>query len=181
MTSFLLRHARRLQRAAAAALVLAGLSTSTLPAQSTGASPVAELLPEGNPDRAEILAVVTALFDGMRTADSARLRTLFVPDAQLVTTLVRNGVATVQRDSLEAFLRSVGTPRADALDERSRNERVFRDGPLAVVWTEYDLFIGTRFSHCGVDALQLARVGDAWRIVSLADTRRREGCTPAAP
>jgi hypothetical protein len=161
-------------------LLLTGRS-GTLRAQVAPTPPVAELLAPGDPQRAEILAVVTALFDGMRTADSARIRTLFVPDAQLVTTLVRNGAPTVQRDSLEAFLRSVGTPRAEALGERTRNERVFRDGPLAVVWTEYDLFIGTRFSHCGVDALQLARVGDAWRIVSLADTRRREGCTPVTP
>jgi hypothetical protein len=156
-------------------------TAGTLRAQATPARPVAELLAPDHPQRAEILAVVTALFDGMRTADSARIRTLFVPGAQLITTLVRDGAPTVQRDSLEAFLRSVGTPRGDALDERTRNERVFMDGPLAVVWTEYDLFIGSRFSHCGVDAFQLARVGDRWRIISLADTRRREGCAPTAP
>ncbi len=131
-----------------------------------------------DPRRAEILSVVTRLFDGMRTSDSAMVRTLFHPDVQMLTTQVQNGQAAVRRDSLATFLRSIGTTRPEAIDERLKNERVFLDGTLAVVWTDYDLFVGTRFLHCGVDAFQLARVGDRWLIVSLADTRRREGCSP---
>jgi len=138
-------------------------------------------LPVDDPRHAEILSVVTRLFDGMRTADSALVRSLFHPQAQLVTALVRDGVPTVQQDSLAVFFRSVGTRRPEPLDERIKNPRVFLDGTLAVVWTEYDLFVGTRFIHCGVDAFHLARVGDAWQIVALADTRRRDGCTPVTP
>lgn len=134
-----------------------------------------------DPRHTEILSVVTRLFDGMRTADSSLVRSLFHPNAQLVTTLVREGVPTVQQDSLAVFFRSVGTRRPEPLDERIKNPRVFLDGTLAVVWTEYDLFLGTRFIHCGVDAFHLARVGEVWQIVALADTRRRDGCTPVAP
>jgi hypothetical protein len=134
-----------------------------------------------DPRYREILSVVTRLFDGMRTADSALVRSLFHPRAQLITTVVRDGVPTVQQDSLAVFVRSVGTPRPEPLDERIKNPRVLLDGTLAVVWTEYDLFLGARFVHCGVDAFHLARVGNAWQIVALADTRRRDGCTPGSP
>lgn len=34
---------------------------------------------------------------------------------------------------------------------------------------------GTR-RNCGVDVLLLADTGDGWKIVGLADTRRRVGC-----
>lgn len=135
----------------------------------------------GDQRRGEILAVVNQLFDGMRASDSAAVRTLFHPQAQLLTTLIQDGTPTIRQDSLNAFLRSIGTVRPDNLDERLKNERVFLDGTLAVVWTDYDLFLGPRFVHCGVDAFHLARIGDRWQIVSLADTRRRDGCSPPAP
>jgi hypothetical protein len=160
-------------RCAAVAVVSLLFASTSLRAQGA--------LNADDPRAREILSVVTRLFDGMRAADSALVRSLFHPKAQLVTTLVRDGVPTVQQDSLAVFFRSVGTPRPEPLDERIKNPRVFLDGTLAVVWTDYDLFLGTRFIHCGVDAFHLARVGDAWQIVALADTRRRDGCTPGTP
>jgi hypothetical protein len=30
--------------------------------------------------------------------------------------------------------------------------------------------------HCGVNVFLIARVGEAWQIVGLADTRRQQGC-----
>jgi hypothetical protein len=154
------------------------LAVTALPLQAVRAQ--GELAPS-DARHAEILSVVTRLFDGMRTSDTALVRTLFHPDAQLMTTLMADGQPAVREDSLAAFLRSIGTVRAEQLDERIKNPRVYVDGPLASVWTEYDLFVGTRFIHCGVDAFHLAKVGERWQILALADTRRREGCTPAMP
>ena len=51
------------------------------------------------------------------------------------------------------------------------------DGNLASVWVEYSFYIGPRLSHCGVDAFQLARDASGWKIVAIADTRRRLGCS----
>lgn len=167
-----------LGRARMSALVAALFATVALDA--TVAHAQGELA-SGDPRRAEVLSVVTKLFDGMRTSDTAMVRTLFHPQAQMLTTLMQDGQPTVREDSVEAFLRSIGTVRPEKLDERLKNERVFMDGTLAVVWTDYDLFVGTRFIHCGVDAFHLARVGARWQIVSLADTRRREGCSPPEP
>jgi hypothetical protein len=52
------------------------------------------------------------------------------------------------------------------------------DGGLASVWTEYAFYVGERLNHCGVDAFHLVRTAEGWRIIDLADTRRREGCAP---
>jgi len=172
MPELLLRMRRASRHGVAALAALALVSVS---ARAQGA------LSADDPRHAEILSVVTRVFDGMRTADSALVRSLFHPNAQLVTALVRDGVPTVQQDSLVVFFRSVGTRRPEPLDERIKNPRVFLDGTLAAVWTEYDLFLGTRFIHCGVDAFHLVRVGEAWQIVALADTRRRDGCKPVTP
>lgn len=127
-------------------------------------------------DRRAVLAVVQALFNGMRAGDSAAVRATFHPQALLATVALRKGVAAFELDTVDAFVRAVGTAHPEVWDERVRGTRVEIDGPLAAVWAEYSFYAGAKFSHCGIDAFQLARDGDAWRIVALTDTRRRDGC-----
>jgi hypothetical protein len=128
-------------------------------------------------DRAAVLAVVRRLFDGMRAGDSGAVRSTFHPQALLATTATREGNAVVRIDTVDAFVRAVGSPHSEIWDERIQNPRVELDGPLASVWAEYSFYAGATFHHCGVDAFQIARDGDAWRIVALMDTRRRDGCS----
>ena len=113
------------------------------------------------PDREAILAVVKRLFDGMRAGDSASVRAVFHPRAAFIGALEQQGAATVGFEDPEEFIKAVGTPQ---------------DGTLAAVWMDYSFYLGDRFSHCGVDAFLLAREGAEWKVVSLADTRRRQGC-----
>lgn len=145
-------------------VVLAGAGAAPAGAQHPG------------PEREAVLATVHRLFDGMRTGDSAAVRSSFHPAALLATALERPGGPLVRIDTLDAFVRAVGTPRDEVWDERISGTEVRIDGPLASVWTEYAFYAGERLSHCGVDAFQLARGADGWRILALTDTRRREGC-----
>lgn len=128
------------------------------------------------PDRKAVLAVVQRLFDGMRAGDSSAVRAAFHPQALLATAALRQGRTVVEVDTVDAFVRAVGTPHPVVWDERVRASRVELDGPLASVWAEYSFYAGGKFSHCGIDAFQIARDGDAWRIVALMDTRRKDGC-----
>jgi len=124
----------------------------------------------------EVLKPIRRLFDGMRKADTAMVRSAFHPDVSFMSTGVRNGETVVRKESLDAFVKVIGTPRPEMLDERVWNEKTLIDGPLASVWMDYALFIGPRFSHCGVDAFQLAKMSDGWKIIAIADTRRTESC-----
>jgi hypothetical protein len=126
---------------------------------------------------AEVRGVVRALFDGMRRGDSAVVRSLFHARARMLTVTDRPGPGGVQvEETPDAFVRAVGTPRAEVWDERTFNEQVRIDGPLASVWMDYTFYRGTTMNHCGVNHFLLVREGAAWKIVELADTRRREGC-----
>jgi hypothetical protein len=129
-----------------------------------------------DPERDAVMAPVRQLFDGMRKGDSSAVRTAFHPQAFLATAMTRQGAPTLQVDTLDGFVRAVGTPHDEVWDERVHSEKVEIDGPLASVWTEYSFYAGDKFSHCGVDAFQLAKTPDGWRIIVLTDTRRREGC-----
>ena len=132
--------------------------------------------PAAQPPDAPVRAAIARLFDAMRAGDSATVRAVFHPSALLATALTRGGGAA-QVDSLEQFIRAVGTPHAEVWDERLGAVTVQMDGPLATAWAEYTFYAGDRLSHCGVNAFQLVRLGAAdWKIIALTDTRRREGC-----
>ena len=126
-----------------------------------------------------MLAVLHRLFDGMRKGDSTMIRSVFLPGATLTTATLRANQQVQTVGAIDPFIASVGVPRAEALDERLRNEIVHIDGPLATVWTDYTLYVGSRMSHCGVDVAVLVRTANGWKIASLADSgRRRLGRPP---
>ncbi len=123
----------------------------------------------------EVKAVVDRLFNAMRAADSATVHAVFHPQARLQTTALRQGEPVLRTDSLEAFLRAVGTPRTEVWDERVSSLEVRTDGELATAWMDYAFYLDGRFSHCGVNALQFFRTKDqGWQIIQIIDTRRRE-------
>ena len=131
-------------------------------------------------EEARVLAVVQQLFDGMRSRDTAKMRATLHPQARMVSPGTREGVVSVSVDSPDRWLAGVASAPATTgiLDERVRNPVVHVDGPLASYWAEYTFYLGERMSHCGVDTFHLVRTADGWRIIDLADTRRKEACSP---
>ena len=131
--------------------------------------------------RAEVIAVVNKLFDGMKKRDTAAMRSVFHPNAMLLSSSVRGGVPTISSDPIDAWISSIAkAPAGTVLDERLMNTIVHVEDGLASVWTEYELWIGERFSHCGVDAMTLGKTDAGWKMLSIADTRRRTGCRQAS-
>jgi hypothetical protein len=130
---------------------------------------------------AAVLAVVQQLFDAMRARDTAKMRATLHPDARMVSPGVRDSAVVVQVESPDGWLGAVARSTGGMPDERIRNPVVRVDGPLASVWVDYAFYIGDRFSHCGVDTFHLVRIAAGWRIIDLADTRRRDGCPDAKP
>jgi hypothetical protein len=85
-------------------------------------------------------------------------------------------VETIRVTSLDTFVAGVGSA-TERLDERPADPEVRVDGRLATVWTFYDFVIGANFSHCGRDSFQFIKQQDAWIMVGLAYTVRRDACT----
>lgn len=152
-----------IKRLLTAAFALAALGPVHLHAQATAED--------------SVRAVVVRMFDGMRTRDTVALRSVFGPNARLQAAMVRqDGTPLLDEDSVDSFVRAVGEPSDVTWDERVDAWHVRIDGPLALVTVDYSFYAGPRFSHCGIDAFQLFRGPDGWKIFQLADTRRRTGC-----
>lgn len=129
-------------------------------------------------DRADILATIQRMLDGMRTRDTALLGSAFHADARLFGIRTRqDGGDVTQVLTAAQFGAFVARDQRAPWHERIFDPDVRVEGTLATVWTAYDFHFGATFSHCGVDAFQLLRTPAGWRIVSIADTFQRDGCT----
>jgi hypothetical protein len=129
-------------------------------------------------DQQAVMAVVQHLFDGMRTRDTALMRSTVVP----TTVLVRAGGPTGLGDpvALTAFIDRVGQGTGPGGTERIKDPKIEIEGPLASVWAYFTYTKGgeTKVDHCGVDAFLLRKGPDGWKIFHISDTSRTENCTP---
>ncbi|WP_373553058.1 nuclear transport factor 2 family protein [Haliscomenobacter sp.] len=129
-----------------------------------------------------VINVIKQLFDGMRANDSVRIKAISHPEAQLRTTTVdREGKPRMVSESFSRFISSVGKPSPKMLDERIWSYDVRIDQNLAAVWTEYTFYVGDQMSHCGVNAFQLMKTTEGWKIIGITDTRRKDNCITTAP
>ena len=129
-----------------------------------------------SPDEQEVYAVVEALFDGMREKDAEALSSLFTDEARLNTTGIGpDGTTRFGSTPITGFIEGVSSAPA-YLDEKIWDPEVVISDALATVWVKYALYVDEAFSHCGVDAFQLFKSADGWKIFQLTDTRRREDC-----
>ena len=131
-------------------------------------------------EREAVLATVQAIFDALAEGDGATLRRVMHPQV-LMHSVERSadGTRTVSTSTLEELIVRVEGSEA-VLTERMFDPEVRISGDLAMVWTPYDFYVGDQLSHCGADALILARDAGteardaetgAWQIVSLSWTR----------
>lgn len=124
----------------------------------------------------EVRAVVTGLFEAMRTADGARAAALFHSDARLLSVAERDGQPVLSTTPAGDFVRAIGAPRTEVWNERISGLEIRVAGNMATAWMNYGFFLDERFSHCGVNAFQLFRDPSGWQIVQITDTRRQQGC-----
>ena len=128
-------------------------------------------------DSLAIHQVLSTMFDGMREGDSAKVSSVFRNDVRMYSSFKKsNGEPVLREGKLIDFLNAVGTPHEEVWDEKIFNVKIQIDAPIAQVWTDYSFYLDQKFSHCGVDAIQMIKENGNWQIISLIDTRRKEDC-----
>ncbi|MFN8354075.1 MAG: nuclear transport factor 2 family protein [Spirosomataceae bacterium] len=121
-----------------------------------------------------IKATIQQLFDGMRKGDSTMVRATFHPTARLQSVGTnKEGKTVVQTEDISGFVKAVGMPHPVMWDERVLSYEIRIDDKLATAWTPYEFYAGDKFSHSGIDAFQLAKTDQGWKIIQLSDTRHR--------
>ena len=130
---------------------------------------------EPSPDTRGALAAVERMFEGMRTADSAMVRSVFAPGARFAMVDTRTSPPTIRFDTVGGWIAAIATSNR-SWDEQIYDVQVRVDGNMAQVWAPYTFYLNKQVRHCGVNAIDLLRDGQGWKVTQVADTRRREGC-----
>jgi hypothetical protein len=156
-------------------MVRAAWTRSAIAGLALAAAPMSEARAQDR--RAEVRGVIDRMFDALRAADTSAIRSTFHPEFRLAITSFRDGQPEVRLVSGDDFIASVGRAE-EKLDERIGDVDIRVEDNVATVWNRYVFYVGDRLSHCGIDAFTLVHLPEGWRILHVADTQRREGCTP---
>jgi hypothetical protein len=121
----------------------------------------------------DIRAVVKGLFTSMYEADASGLKAVFHDSARLGTV---SAEGQVRYASISGFISFVSKLEKGVADERFEITDIRIDGDMASAWVPYKFYRAGTFSHCGVNHIMLTRGKDGWRILTITDTRRKDGC-----
>lgn len=125
-------------------------------------------------EETQVQLPIKQLFLGMKSGDSSLVRSAFAPGSRLETiTKDKEGRTMVKNTDLKQFFATIGSQPAGALDERLAGMEIKIDGEMATAWTPYEFWFKGQFSHRGVNAFQLVKLADDWKIWSIIDTRRK--------
>ncbi len=128
--------------------------------------------------KTEVRKTIETFFKGFHDQDSLTIKSVVGEEIRLQTMgHDRDGKSRLRTDSFTQFLKSI-TSIPDSLDFREEllDFDIRTDGPMANAWTPYRFWINGELSHCGVNSFQLFHDGQGWKIIYLADTRRRKDC-----
>lgn len=130
-----------------------------------------------NTEETAVRATIDQMFAGMLKADTTLFKAVFAPTATLQSVAKsKEGAVSIRQESIPDFIKSVGKQTPGVLDERLTAYDIKIDADLAIAWTPYTFYFKSQKSHCGVNVFTLVKLNGAWKIQSIIDTRRREGC-----
>lgn len=121
--------------------------------------------------------VIHRFFQAMSDIDTSYLDEVLMDNASLSSAFLVEDNNTIGAGTKDQFIQSIARSKVGELDEQICNLKVDLDGGLANVWMDYTFYYQGKLSHCGVNNFTMALEGMNWKIISLADSRRKTDCT----
>ena len=114
-----------------------------------------------------VIAVSDSVLVALSTADTAALARLTIDSAVVGGVGLRNGVERLSLRSWGQYIKRTGP---SDFTERGFDATARVQDRVAQVWIPYDLYVGDRWSHCGVDVLTLMKSAGRWRVAAFIYT-----------
>ena len=134
---------------------------------------------QNSSEEAAVKKTIEIFFEGFHAQDTLKMRSVMGEDPimQSIGILKPEGEVELRSEEFSNFLKSMATiPKEMKFEEKIHSYEIKVDGKMANAWAPYSLYINDKLSHCGVNNFQLFKKDGEWKIISLVDTRRREGC-----
>jgi len=121
-----------------------------------------------NKDEDQIKAVILKTFSAMKSVDTVALKSCFTEKAVLQISQIRPEGNIVREVPIANFVKNVITRKAGDMDERVLSwGPILVDHEIATAWVPYEFYLNGKFTHKGVDAFILVKVGEEFKIQTL--------------
>lgn len=131
-----------------------------------------------NKVKSDIKLVVDTFFKGLHKGDSTLMASTLHKNIKIQTTSSMRGPnGFLQTDSRKKLLTAIANKNPEHVYlEKLLSYDIKVDGNIASVWTPYEFYFNSNFSHCGANSFQLFKENEQWKIIYLVDMRRRNNC-----
>lgn len=117
---------------------------------------------------------VEMFFEAFHKRDSVGISKTIAPEAVFHSITVKKDRNDLAYESLADFYKSIKSfPKDFQFEEKLTSWSINSTGEMANVWTDYEFYVNGKLSHKGVNSFQLYMSADGWKIVHIADTRKR--------
>ncbi len=87
------------------------------------------------------------------------------------------GNTIVKTEEYKELVKSIiSIPKDTRFKEELHSFDIRIKGMLAHIYAPYTFYLNGKISHCGIDSFELVKHHDEWKILSITDTRTKEGC-----
>lgn len=114
-----------------------------------------------------VIAVADSVLAALSSADHETLARLTLDSAVVGGVGLRDGV---ERLSLRTWGLYINRTGPSTFTERGFDATARVQDRVAQVWMPYDLYLGDKWSHCGVDVFLLMKSEGRWRVAALIYT-----------
>ena len=111
-----------------------------------------------------VIAVADSVLAALSSGDNSTLARLTLDSAVVGGAGLRGNVESLSLRSWAPYISRTG--KSD-FTERGFDATARVQDRVAIVWMPYDLYIGDKWSHCGVDTFTLMKHEGAWRVAVL--------------
>ena len=113
------------------------------------------------------IAVADSVLAALSRGDRVTLARLVLDSSVVGSAGVRDGV---ERLSLRTWGLYINRTGPATFTERGFDATARMQDRVAQVWMPYDLYLGDKWSHCGVDSFTLMKSEGRWRVAALIYT-----------
>ncbi|HYE89130.1 MAG TPA: nuclear transport factor 2 family protein [Vicinamibacterales bacterium] len=114
-------------------------------------------------EREAVLKAVQMFFDTMTERNVDGARAVLQPQGRFHAVRMRDGKPDVRAFANEEYLADLQASK-QRMRERIWDADVRIRGAIATLWAPYDFWIDGKFSHCGIDAFDLIKTEEGWKI-----------------
>lgn len=128
-------------------------------------------------ERDAVLKTMQAFFDTMTARDVEGARQVLQPQGRFHAMSLKDGKPDVRAFANEEYFAQLQASK-QKMQERIWSPEIRVNGLIATIVAPYDFWIDGKYSHCGVDAFDLIKTEEGWKIAGGVYTVEHQ-CAPS--